>query len=149
GREMLQVQGHMGLAADGAVAMQIRAPGIDLEMFKGWVPQVTQSAGQLQLDLQVSGTLQQPQMHGSFQLNDGVLQLATTGQRYQDIQMRLVFAGSRVDIQQLRVGSPTGALEAMGWAELAAQGLRKGDVSVRSQDFGACNSRTTQVQTTI
>src|SRR5262249_42641390 len=75
GREMLQVQGNMGLATDGAVAMQIRVPGIDLEMFKGLVPQVTQSAGQLKLDLQVSGTLQQPQMNGSCMLNDGVLQL--------------------------------------------------------------------------
>src|SRR4029453_3901895 len=110
GREMLQVQGHMGLVADGAVAMQIRAPGIDLEMFKGWVPQVTQSAGQLQLSLPGGGPLQQPQMHGAFQLNDGVLQLATTGQRYQDIQMRLVFAGSRVDIKQLRGGSPGGGV---------------------------------------
>ena len=146
GREMLQVQGHMGLAADGAVAMQIRAPGIDLEMFKGWVPQVTQSAGQLQLDLQVSGTLQQPQMHGAFQLNDGVLQLAATGQRYQDIQMRLVLAGSRVDIQQLRVGSPSGALEVMGWAELAGQTLRQVDVTVRSRDFAAMNTPFIQAQ---
>src|SRR4029450_2110046 len=156
GREMLQVQGNMGLAADGAVAMQIRAPGIDLEMFKGWVPQVTQSAGQLQLDLQVSGTLQQPQMHGAFQLNDGVLQLAATGQRYQDIQMRLVFAGSRVDIQQLRVGWPggargggggaSGALEVMGGAELAGQTLRQVNVTVRSRDFAAMNTPFIQAQ---
>ena len=146
---MLQVQGNMGLAADGAVAMQIRAPGIDLEMFKGWVPQVTQSAGQLQLDLQVSGTLQQPQMNGAFQLNDGVLQLAATGQRYQDIQMRLVFAGSRIDIQQLRVGSPSGALEVMGWAELAGQTLRQVDVTVRSRDFAVMNTPFIQAQTSM
>jgi len=149
GREMLQVQGQMGLAADGAVAMQIRAPGIDLEMFKGLAPQVTQSAGQLKLDLQVSGTLQQPQMQGSFLLNDGVLQLEATGQRYQDIQMRLVFAGSRVDLQQLRVGSPSGALEVVGWAELAGQTLRQVDVTVRSQDFAAMNTPFIQAHTSM
>ena len=34
--------------------------------------------------------------------------------------MRLVFAGSRIDIfNELRVGLPSGALEVMGWAELA------------------------------
>jgi autotransporter translocation and assembly factor TamB len=149
GREMLQVQGHMGLAADGAVAIQMRAPGIDLEMFKGWVPQVTHSAGQLKLDLQVSGTLQQPQMQGACLLNDGVLQLAATGQRYQDIQMRLVFAGSRVDLQQLRVGSPSGALEVVGWAELAGQTLQQVDVTVRARDFAAMNTPFIQAHTSM
>jgi autotransporter translocation and assembly factor TamB len=149
GREMLQVQGNMGLAANGALAMQIRAPGIDLEMFKGLVPQVTQSAGRLSLDLQVSGTLQQPQMNGSLLLNDGVLLLPATGQRYQDIQMRLVFAGSRVDIQQLRVGSPSGALEVMGWVELAGQTLRQVDLTIRSRDFTAMNTPFIQAQTSM
>jgi autotransporter translocation and assembly factor TamB len=149
GREMLQVQGNMGLAADGALAMQIRAPGIDLEMFKGLVPQVTQSAGRLRLDLQVSGTLQQPQMNGSLLLNDGVLLLAATGERYQDIQMRLVFAGSRVDIQQLRVGSQSGALEVMGWVEVAGQTLRQVDLTIRSRDFTAMNTPFIQAQTSM
>jgi autotransporter translocation and assembly factor TamB len=149
GHEMLQVQGSMGLAADGALAMQIRAPGIDLEMFKGLVPQVTQSAGRLSLDLQVSGTLQQPQMNGSLLLNDGVLLLPATGQRYQDIQMRLVFAGSRVDIQQLRVGSPSGALEVIGWVELAGHTLRQVELTIRSRDFTAMNTPFIQAQTSI
>ena len=60
--------------------------------------------------------------------------------------MRLVFAGSRIDIQQLRVGSPSGALEVMGWAELAGQTLRQVDVTVRSRDFAVMNTPFIQAQ---
>jgi autotransporter translocation and assembly factor TamB len=83
GREMLQVQGNAGLAADGALAMQVRSPGIDLAMLKGLVPQVTDSAGRLSLDLRMDGTMQRPRVNGSVLLNDGVLQLVPTGERYQ------------------------------------------------------------------
>jgi autotransporter translocation and assembly factor TamB len=149
GRELLQVQGSTGLAADGAVAMQIRTPGIDLEMFKGLVPQVTQSDGTLKLDLQVSGTLQQPQMNGSLLLNDGVLQLVPTGERYQDIQMRMIFAGNRIDIQQLQVGSRSGPLNVAGWVELAGQTLRQVDLTVRARDFTAMHTPFIQAQTSM
>jgi len=149
GRELLHVQGSAGLTADGALAMQIRTPGIDLEMFKGLVPQVTQSAGTLKLDLQVSGTMQQPQMNGSLLLNDGVLQLVATGERYQDIQMRLIFAGKRVDIQQLQVGSRSGPLNVTGWVELAGQTLRQVDLAVRARDFTAMHTPFIQAQTSM
>jgi translocation and assembly module TamB len=149
GRELFQVQGSAGLAADGAVAMQIRTPGIDLEMFRGLVPQVTQSDGTLKLDLQVSGTLQAPQMNGSLLLNDGVLQLVPTGERYQDIQMRMIFAGNRIDIQRLQVGSRSGPLNVAGWVELAGQTLRQVDLTVRARDFTAMHTPFIQAQTSM
>jgi translocation and assembly module TamB len=78
-----------------------------------------------------------------------VIQLAVTGQRYQDIQLRLLFAGSRVDLQQLRVGSPSGALEVIGWAELAGQTLRHVDVTVQARDFAAMNTPFIQAHTSM
>ena len=65
---------------------------------------LTHSAGTLNLDIQAAGTLQQPRLNGSLVLNNGALQLAATGERYRDIQMRIVMTGDRIDIQQLRVG---------------------------------------------
>ena len=54
-------------------------------------------------------------------------------ERYQDIQMRMVLTGDRIDIQQLRVGSQSGALEVTGWVQLAGQTLQQVDVTVRAR----------------
>jgi autotransporter translocation and assembly factor TamB len=147
GRELLQVQGSVGLSADGALAMQIRTPGLPLEMVQGMVPGVTHSSGTLNLDLQANGTLQQPRLNGSLRLDNGALQLAATGERYRDIQMRIVLAGERIDIQQVRVGSQSGALEATGWVQLAGATLQQVDVTVRAREFTAMN--TPGIQTVV
>jgi autotransporter translocation and assembly factor TamB len=140
GRELLQVQGSVGLSANGVLAMQIRAPGLPLEMLQGLVPGLTHSAGTLNLDLQAAGTLQQPRLNGSLVMDNGALQLAATGERYRDMQMRIVMTGDRIDIQQLRVGSQSGPLEVMGWAQLAGSTLQQVDVTVRAQEFTAMNT---------
>jgi autotransporter translocation and assembly factor TamB len=140
GRELLQVQGSVGLSANGVLAMQIRAPGLPLEMLQGLVPGLTHSAGTVNLDLQAAGTLQQPRLNGSLVMENGALQLAVTGERYRDIQMRIVMTGERIDIQQLRVGSQSGPLEVMGWAQIAGATLQQVDVTVRAQEFTAMNT---------
>jgi autotransporter translocation and assembly factor TamB len=140
GRELLQVQGSVGLSANGALTMQIRAPGLPLEMLQGLVPGLTHSAGTLNLDLQTTGTLQQPRLNGSLVMDNGALQLAATGERYRDMQMRIVMTGDRIDIQRLRVGSQSGPLEVMGWAQLAGSTLQQVDVAVRAQEFTAMNT---------
>jgi autotransporter translocation and assembly factor TamB len=149
GRELIQVQGTAGLAADGALGLRIGSPGLPLEMLKGMVPGVTHSAGTLNLDIQASGTLQQPRLNGSLVLDNGALQLAATGERYRDIQVRIVLAGDRIDIQRVRVGSQTGALEVLGWAQLAGSTLRQVDVTVRARDFTAMHTPFIQAQTSM
>ncbi len=148
-RELLQVQGSVGLSANGVLAMQIRAPGLPLEMLQGLVPGLTHSAGTLNLDLQAAGTLQQPRLNGSLVLNNGALQLAATGERYRDIQMRIVMTGDRIDIQQLQVGSQSGPLEVMGWVLLAGSTLQQIDVTVRAREFTAMNTPGIQAMTNM
>jgi len=91
-RELLQVQGSVGLSANGVLAMQIRAPDLPLEMLQGLVPGLTHSEGTLNLDLQrpypATATTE-----WSLVLNNGALQLAATGERYRDIQIRIVMTG--------------------------------------------------------
>ncbi|HSF33421.1 MAG TPA: translocation/assembly module TamB domain-containing protein [Candidatus Tectomicrobia bacterium] len=140
GRELLQVEGSVGLSANGVLAILIRAPGLPLEMLQGPVPGLTHSAGMLNLDLRATGTLQQPRLNGSLTMENGALQLAATGERYRDIQMRIVMAGDRIDIQQLRVGSQSGPLEVMGWVQLAGSTLQQVDVTVRAREFTAMNT---------
>jgi autotransporter translocation and assembly factor TamB len=149
GRELLRVQGSAGLAADGALALQARAPGIDLALLKGMVPQITDSAGRLSLDLQVDGTLQQPQVNGSILLNDGVLQLVPTGERYRDIQVQVIMAGDRIDIQRLHVGSRSGPLDATGRVTIDGATLRQVDLTIQARDFTAMHTAFIQAQTSM
>ena len=99
-----------------------------------------QSAGLLTLDLHVTGTLQQPQVRGELLLRDGVLQLAATGERYQDIQVHLIFAGDRVTIEQLQLGSRSGPLQVTGWFEHANLALRQIDIAVSARNFTAMHT---------
>jgi autotransporter translocation and assembly factor TamB len=147
GRELLHVQGNVGLSADGVLAMQIRAPDLPLEMLQGLVPGLTYSAGRLNLDLQATGTLQQPRLNGSLVMENGALQLAATGERYRDIQLRIVMAGDRIDIQQVRIGSQSGVLEVQGLVQLAGSTLQQVDITIRARDFTAMN--TPGIQTVI
>ena len=118
-------------------------------MLQGLVPGLTHSAGTLNLDIQAAGTLQQPRLNGSLVMNNGALQLAATGERYRDIQMRIVMTGDRIDIQQLRVGSQSGPLEVMGWVQLAGSTLQQIDVTVRAQEFTAMNTPGIQAMTNM
>jgi translocation and assembly module TamB len=149
GRELLQGQGTVGLSTDGAIAMQIRAASLPLDMLQGMVPGVTHSSGTFNLDLRADGTLQQPRLNGSLGLDNGAVQLAATGERYRDIRVRIVLAGDRIDIQQLHVGSQSGPLEVQGWAELAGATLHQVDVSVRAREFTAMNTPGIQAVTSM
>jgi hypothetical protein len=54
-------------------------------------------------------------VRGELLLRDGALQLAATGERYQDIQVHLIFAGDRVTIERLQLASRSGPLQVTGW----------------------------------
>jgi autotransporter translocation and assembly factor TamB len=137
GRPLLQVRGTMRLDAARALDVQVQAPMVNLDMLQPLSPAVQQSAGLLTLDLHVTGTLQQPQVRGELLLRDGVLQLAATGERYQDIQVRLIFAGDRVTIERLQLVSRSGPLQVTGWLEHANLALRQVDVAVSARNFTA------------
>ena len=89
GRPLLQVHSTMRLDAARALNVQVQVPMVNLDLLGPLSPAVQQSAGLLTLDLHVTGTLQQPQVRGELLLRDGVLQLAATGERYQDMQVHL------------------------------------------------------------
>src|SRR5262249_28481531 len=62
-RPLLQVRSTMRLDAARALDVQVQAPMVDLDMLGSLSPAVQQSTGLLTLDLRVTGTLQQPQVH--------------------------------------------------------------------------------------
>jgi autotransporter translocation and assembly factor TamB len=82
-------------------------------------------------------------------LDKGALQLAATGEHYQEIRRRIVLAGDRIDIQQLSARSQSGPLEVQGWVHLAGGTLQQVDVAVRAREFTAMNTPGIQAVTSI
>jgi len=140
GHPLLQVRSTMRLDTAHTLDVQVQAPMVNLDLLGPLSPAVQQSAGLLTLDLHVTGTLQQPQVRGELLLRDGVLQLAATGERYQDIQVRLIFAGDRVTIERLQLGSRSGPLQVTGWFEHANLALRQVDIAVSARNFTAMHT---------
>ena len=140
GHPLLQVRGTMRLDTARALDVQVQAPMVNLDMLGPLSPAVQQSAGLLTLDLHVTGTLQQPQVQGELLLRDGVLQLVATGERYQDIQVRLIFAGDRVTIERLAAGVAQWTLQVTGWFEHDHLALRQIDLALSARNFTAMHT---------
>jgi len=90
--------------------------------------------------MQLTGTQRQPQVQGSLVLRDGGLQLVATGERYNDMQVRLLFTGNRVNIEQLQVGSRSGPLQLTGQLAYTGLGLEWVDLAVQARQFTAMHT---------
>jgi translocation and assembly module TamB len=134
-QELLHVSGEASLDTRQALTLQLHATNVDLQRLKAFIPAVAQSAGTLHLDLRLTGTLQHPQAYGTLRVDDGVLQLTTTGVRYKDIQVQLLFTGNRVEILQWHAQSGKGTLDLTGGAESAGLTLRRLNLDLQMQQF--------------
>ncbi|MDH3604364.1 MAG: hypothetical protein OEU26_32565, partial [Candidatus Tectomicrobia bacterium] len=132
GRELLQARGTVGLTPKSPLDLRLQANRIDLDMLAPLHPEVVESAGALGLDLKFDGTLQRPQINGNLDLNDGVVRLRATGERYRDIQAHLVFAGDRVTIEQMQVGSRSGPMQLKGDIEREGTHLRNVNLTLKA-----------------
>ena len=72
---------------------------------------------------------------GALRVEDGVLQLTTTGVRYKDIQVQLLCTGNRVEIVQFHAQSGRGTLDLTGGAESAGLTLRHLNLDLQMQQF--------------
>jgi translocation and assembly module TamB len=146
-QELLQVRGTVGLGGKNQLQLQVQAPSVNLALLEPISPAIATSAGSLGLNLQVTGTLQQPQLYGSLQLDNGALQLRPTGELYRDIQARVRFAGDRIVIEQLHVGSRTGPMQLTGYIEYTGLSLQRINLVIQAQEFTAIH--TPAIQTVI
>ena len=134
-QELLHLSGEARLGTRQALALQLQAANVDMQILQAFIPAVAQSAGTLHLDLRLAGTLQQPQVYGTLRLDNGMLQLTTTGVRYKDIQVQLVCTGNRLEVAQLHAQSGEGTLDLTGEAESAGLTLRRLNLDLQMQQF--------------
>jgi translocation and assembly module TamB len=139
--DLLRLQGTVGLDAAGDLNMTIQSQNLDLARLSSYTEAVQQSAGEFNLDLRLSGTTRQPEVNGRLDLTNGLLQMPVTGKPYKDIRMQIDFAGDRITLETLDVGSETGTLNGKGWLELAGTTLKKLDFAITADDFTAIHSQ--------
>ena len=139
--DLLHVTGRVGLDAAGALDMQVQSRHFDLSRLPSYTEAVQKSAGELNLDLRVSGVMRQPEINGRLDLTHGLLQLAATGEPYKDIQTQINFAGKRITLDMFTVGSRTGTLDLKGWLELTGTRLKEMDVVVIADEFTAIRTQ--------
>jgi autotransporter translocation and assembly factor TamB len=138
--ELLRIQGTVGLDETGVLNMTVQSQNLDLARLPSYTEAVQKSAGDLNLDLRLSGTTRQPEINGQLNLTNGLLQLAATGVPYQDIRTQIDFAGDRIVLNTLNVSSPTGTLNLEGWLELAGTTLQQLDFAMEADNFTAINT---------
>jgi autotransporter translocation and assembly factor TamB len=134
-QELLHLSGEASLDTRQALAVQLQGANVDLQRLKAFIPAVVQSTGTLHLDLSLAGTLQHPQVYGTLRVDDGTLQLTTTGVRYKDIQVQLVCRGNRLEFVQAHAQSGDGTLDLRGGAESAGLTLRRLNLDLQMQRF--------------
>ena len=140
GAELLRAHGTLGMGPTGTLALQVQVPELNLHKLAPLSSAVQESAGTLTLDAHLAGTLAQPQVDGHLEVRDGVLRLAITGERYRDIQVRLLFRGERMDIARCHIGSRSGPFEVTGYVEHGGSTLRYAELAIRATDFTAMHT---------
>jgi autotransporter translocation and assembly factor TamB len=139
-QQLLRLFGTVNTGASTTLALQVQISDVDLARLKSLSPAIRQSAGALHADLRVTGTPQQPLVHGTMSLRDGIMLLAATGERYKDIAASLEFRGDRLEIQRVHVGSRSGALQVEGWVTSAGLALQQLDMAIQAEKFTALHT---------
>ena len=139
--DLLRVAGSLGLDNARGLDMKIQSPNFDLARLPSYTEAVQKSAGELNIDLHVTGAARQPEINGQIALTDGSLQLAATGAPYKDIRTQINFAGKRITLDAFKVNSGKGTLDLKGWLELAGTSLKELDLVMTSDQFAAMRSR--------
>ena len=145
---LLDVQGEVGLQHHFPLDLKVTASSFDLARLAPFADTIQHSGGSLDAQLRVGGTVKAPQVNGNALLRDGVLLLAVIGEPYRDIQARLNLANNRLDIDELRLASKTGAAGVNGWLDITADGLEDLHLSLQAHDFTAMNTPSLQARLT-
>jgi len=111
----------------------------DLTLVSVFAPNVQNVAGNLQGRLFISGSLPDPAVRGSLQLNDGSVDLPAQGIILDPLQFELLAEGEQAEILTLEglIGSGEGEIQLQGQFNLVSM---QGELSLKGKDFQAMNT---------
>jgi autotransporter translocation and assembly factor TamB len=92
---------------------------------------VSELSGKLDANARLRFSPNATEFDGDLQVNDGILQVPTIGQRFTDVNARVVVGDQRVRLEELNARGPTGRVRARGSAEFAGTELRKAEATLK------------------
>ncbi|MDK2931608.1 MAG: translocation and assembly module TamB [Bacillota bacterium] len=95
--------------------------------------QIEWSEGTTNVDLRVTGSLNDPQLHGHVRVSDGTVKLAPLGDALKDMTARVVFNGTEASIEEFSCRLGDGSISASGTVGLVSSEGPKLDVRVSSK----------------
>ena len=125
-----------------SVYINVRADSFTI----GWVdpfldPETIRSlGGQLNADITVAGTTENPQLSGTAFMDNGSMHLTQTGRTYRNVQLDLEFADDQVLVNHMAATS-NGTAIGHGTIDLANLTLGEYNLSISAEDFLAVDVR--------
>jgi hypothetical protein len=137
----LDARGRMpSIALDAPFFAQAQFRKMDVRSLLGPVPGVRATAGELDTDLTITGTILDPQVQGTIDLRDITVTLAQAGQRLERVSGTLALNGRSVRIERLRVHDRDGKADITGQLTMRGLGSFKGAIKAKANDFPVRNT---------
>ena len=111
------------------VDLQIRGENTDLTILSAIIPGLTDLAGPVDIQVDISGTSESPRFSGAAVLQGGTLTIAATGVTYEDLHGNIAFDNDEITITELRgTDGGRGTFEIGG--RVAMENLRLGSLDL-------------------
>jgi len=111
GRASLDLEASLGLKVSlqpplleptgQGLTASARAHDLPLALLEPLIPGVGGLEGKVSLDMEASGHLPNPQVTGSLELSGGAFVIPTTGQAFQDLNIRLAARGREITVHEI------------------------------------------------
>ncbi|EKE79256.1 translocation/assembly module TamB domain-containing protein [Idiomarina xiamenensis] len=120
--------------ADAGLDGQLNLKLSDLNLISAVLPQVQQAEGQANADITLAGSLQQPEIHGQFELNATQMSLPALGMQLTDVQLSAREKQTQMGDMYLqgKASSGQGVLSIDGEFSAAQQALQ---LTIKGQQF--------------
>ncbi|HEX4351303.1 MAG TPA: translocation/assembly module TamB domain-containing protein, partial [Polyangiales bacterium] len=119
----------------GPVALTTRFQHIDAASLLAFVPGVKRVSGALDGEIDVSGTLQNPDAKGSLSLDDVSFTLPRLGQRFSHLNMKALLANRKLRIEDGNVRDLTGTASFSAQLSLTSADAWNADVNLKARGF--------------
>ncbi|MBI4639075.1 MAG: translocation/assembly module TamB domain-containing protein [Candidatus Tectomicrobia bacterium] len=120
-----------------AVQVSVTSQNLDLSLLQELSPLVQKAQGKIDLNLQVQGTVDQPDITGKLQIRDGTLTIPQHGIRYQDIQTNILLTSQQIQIDPVRLKGGDGEAVLTGAVNLEGFAPRDFRFQLKADDFTA------------
>jgi len=91
---------NVRLSAD-SIKGHVRTDSVDMRLFRAFVPGLVDARGAIVADVDIRGSIKQPQLFGHISLGDGFAQFSNLGTSYNHISADIALSGDTVHVRKL------------------------------------------------